>query len=111
MGIPVEFLSRDLNVGFSGGEKRKIEMLQIELLSPKYIFVDEIDSGLDIDAQKVVMTSLASYATPERSLIIITHNYRFAEVLPPTRVFRLEQGSVIRDGSSEVLKEIESEGF
>lgn len=111
LGLPESFLGRDLNVGFSGGEKRRIEMLQIEILSPRYILVDEIDSGLDIDAFKSVASSLAELATPERTLIVVTHNYRLAEFLPPDRVVVIDAGKIVETGSAELLREVEKVGF
>lgn len=104
-------MSRDLNVGFSGGEKRRIEMLQIELLSPRYILVDEIDSGLDIDAFKSIAHALADLATPERAVVVVTHNYRMAEFLPPNEVIVVEDGKIIERGSSELLLQVEKVGF
>jgi Fe-S cluster assembly ATP-binding protein len=111
LGLAENFLDRDLNVGFSGGEKRRIEMLQIELLSPRYILLDEIDSGLDIDAFKSIATSLAELATPERALVVVTHNYRMAEFLPPQEVIVVENGQIIERGSSELLLQVEKVGF
>lgn len=111
LGLSDGFLDRDLNVGFSGGEKRRIEMLQIELLNPSYILVDEIDSGLDIDAFKSVATALGELATPERAVIVVTHNYRLAEYIPPTEVIIIESGSVIEQGSATLLRQVEKVGF
>ncbi len=111
LGLPESFLSRDLNVGFSGGEKRRIEMLQMEILNPKYVLVDEIDSGLDIDAFKSVATSLAELATPDRTLIVVTHNYRLAEFLPPDYVIVIEEGKIGKTGGLELLREVEKTGF
>jgi Fe-S cluster assembly ATP-binding protein len=111
LGLSESFLERDLNVGFSGGEKRRIEMLQIEILSPRYILVDEIDSGLDIDAFKSVATSLATLSNPERTLIIVTHNYRLAQYLPPSQVVVIDAGKIVETGSISLLREVEKVGF
>ncbi|MDD2745067.1 MAG: Fe-S cluster assembly ATPase SufC [Candidatus Gracilibacteria bacterium] len=111
LGLSESFLGRDLNVGFSGGEKRRIEMLQIELLNPRYILLDEIDSGLDIDAFKSIANSLAELATPERTLVVVTHNYRMAEFLPPNEVIVVDSGKIIERGSSELLLQVEKVGF
>ncbi len=111
LGLPEAFLDRDLNVGFSGGEKRRIEMLQIEILSPRYILVDEIDSGLDIDAFKAVATSLAACSTTERALIVVTHNYRLAEYLLPDQVVVIDAGKIAEIGSIALLREVEKVGF
>ncbi|MFZ4461223.1 MAG: hypothetical protein ACOYN2_01400 [Patescibacteria group bacterium] len=109
--IPEAFLDRDLNVGFSGGEKRRIEMLQIELLEPKIVIVDEIDSGLDIEAFRDVVDALAAIKHPDRTIIVITHNYRMAEQLSPDEVVLLSAGKIEKIGGVELLKQFETEGF
>lgn len=98
LGIPEAFLDRDLNVGFSGGEKRKIEILQMKLLNPRYIILDEIESGLDIDAFRTVAELLARVKTPENTLIIITHNFRMTEFVKPDEVIILKSGELIERG-------------
>lgn len=98
LGIPEAFLDRDLNVGFSGGEKRKIEILQMKLLNPRYIILDEIESGLDIDAFRTVAELLARVKTPENTLIIITHNFRMTEFVRPDEVVILKSGELIERG-------------
>jgi len=94
--IDEKMLDRDLNVGFSGGEKRKIEILQMKLLDPKYIILDEIDSGLDVDAFATIANFLAKEKREDRCLIIITHNFRMAQFLPPDEVIILQKGEIIR---------------
>lgn len=94
LGIPESFLDRDLNVGFSGGEKRKIEILQMKLLRPRYIILDEIESGLDIDAFRTVAELLARVKSPENTLIIITHNFRMTEFVTPDEVVILRSGEI-----------------
>lgn len=111
LGIPEAFLDRDLNVGFSGGEKRKIEILQMKLLHPKYIILDEIESGLDIDAFRTVAELLAQIKTPENTLIIITHNFRMTEFVKPDEVIILKDGNIIERGDGSLVDKIGKEGF
>lgn len=96
--IPESFLERDLNVGFSGGEKRKLEVLQLKLLQPRYIILDEIDSGLDIDAFKLVAKMLAEFASPERSIIIITHYFEILESIAVDQVVVMRDGVITKRG-------------
>jgi Fe-S cluster assembly ATP-binding protein len=91
--IPESFLERDLNVGFSGGEKRKIEVLQLKLLQPNYIILDEIDSGLDLDAFKLVAQMLSQLASPERSIVIITHYFEILESI-------MREGKIVQEGEA-----------
>lgn len=111
LGIPESFLDRELNVGFSGGEKRRIELLQMKLLNPKFVILDEIDSGLDIDAFRMVAGLLASLRSSERSFLVVTHNFALAETLPPDRVFVMEDGRIAQTGGAELVKRIGEEGF
>lgn len=111
LGIPEAFLDRDLNVGFSGGEKRKIEILQMKLLNPKYIILDEIESGLDIDAFRTVAELLARVKTPENTLIVITHNFRMTEFVKPDEVIILKRGEIVEQGGGELVEKIGKEGF
>ncbi len=109
--IDEAFLERDLNVGFSGGEKRKIEILQMKLIGPKYIILDEIDSGLDLDAFKTVATMLQSLSSPENSIIIITHYFTILEYIDVDKVFVMKAGKVVKEGWKELAKQISQEGF
>ena len=111
LSIPENFLERYLNVGFSGGEKRKIEMLQAKLLSPKYIILDEIDSGLDLDAFKLVSQLIATLSNEENSIIIITHHFKIAEHIDFDKVFVIKNGKLERQGGSEMIDEIMQNGF
>jgi Fe-S cluster assembly ATP-binding protein len=95
LGIDKEFLWRDLNVGFSGGERRKIEILQLKLLQPKYIFLDEVDSGLDVDAFRSVADLLKVVNNDENSFIIITHYFSILDYLQVDQVVVLEQGNIV----------------
>jgi Fe-S cluster assembly ATP-binding protein len=93
-----EFLRRDLNVGFSGGERRKFEILQMKLLQPKYIILDEIDSGLDVDAFKVVASLLASLNSGENTFIVITHIFSILDFVPVDEVIVLRKGAIGEKG-------------
>ena len=109
--ISEEFLDRDLNVGFSGGEKRKIEMLQIKLIQPKYIILDEIDSGLDLDAFRQVVELLKLIDSEENSIIIITHYFKILEYIDVDTVYVMESWEVKKQGGKELAKEISENWF
>ncbi len=109
--IPRDFLWRDLNVGFSGGEKRKVEVLQIKLLKPKYIILDEIDSGLDVNAVKQVAELLKAVNTEGNSFIVITHLFEMLQELPLEKILILEQGQIKAIGGRELMEQIRKEGF
>ena len=104
--INKEFLWRDLNVGFSGGERRKIEILQLKLLQPKYIFLDEIDSGLDVDAFKSVVKMMAKINHEKNSFIIITHIFDILKYIPADHVYILDNGKIIKEGDQNLIKQI-----
>lgn len=104
--IDKEFLRRDLNVGFSGGERRKIEILQLKLLQPTYILLDEVDSGLDVDAFKAVAWLLKELDTDERSFIIITHYFSILDYLPVDEVVVLESGKIVAQWWSEIAQKV-----
>ena len=109
--IPMEFLRRDLNVGFSGGERRKIEIVQLKLLAPKYIFLDEIDSGLDVDAFKSVVKMIAKLNHENNTFIIITHIFDILKHIPVDHVYVLEQGKIVQEGNQDIIKKIKEEWF
>lgn len=111
LGINMEFLRRDLNVGFSWGERRKIEILQLKLLEPTYIFLDEIDSGLDVDAFKSVVKMIAKLNHKENSFIIITHIFDILKYIPVDHVYILEEGKIIKEGNQDMIEKIKEEGF
>ena len=106
-----DFLWRDLNVGFSGWERRKLEILQMKLLNPKYIILDEIDSWLDVDAFKVVAELLRSLSTKENSFIIITHIFTILNYLDVDETIVLEHWSIVENGWWEIAKRIKENGF
>jgi len=106
-------IHRSLNVGFSGGEKKKNEILQIKLLNPKLIILDEIDSGLDVDSLKIVSENIKKYKEDNKdiSIIIITHHSKILEYLNPDYVHIINKGSIIKTGNSNLAFEIEKYGY
>lgn len=111
LNIPKEFLNRSLNEGFSGGEKKRHEILQMNLLNPKLAILDETDSGLDVDAMKLVFENINNNINENRSLIIITHYNKVLKYLKPTHVHILREGRIIKSGGIELSDMIENEGF
>jgi Fe-S cluster assembly ATP-binding protein len=106
-----QILSRQLNVGFSGGEKKKNEILQMSILNPKLSILDETDSGLDIDALKVVSEGVNALRSKESSFLIITHYQRLLEYIKPDFVHVLIDGQIVKSGGSELALELESKGY
>jgi len=106
-----KILSRQLNVGFSGGEKKKNEILQMSILNPKLSILDETDSGLDIDALKVVSEGVNALRSKENSFLIITHYQRLLEYIKPDFVHVLINGQIVKSGGSELALELESKGY
>lgn len=106
-----EFLSRNLNEGFSGGEKKKNEILQMLLLKPKIVILDEIDSGLDIDAIKVICEGIKNYFGNGGSIILITHYPRILDYLEPTHVHIMKEGKIQKTGKIEIIDILEKEGY
>ena len=104
-------LKRNVNVGFSGGEKKRNEVLQMALLRPKLAILDETDSGLDIDALKIVADGVNALRGPDFSALVITHHQRLLDHLVPNRVHVLSQGRIIRSGGPELAKELEKSGY
>lgn len=109
--IDKEFLRRDINVGFSGGERRKIEILQLKLLQPTYVFLDEVDSGLDVDAFRSVAQLLREVANDQTSFVIITHYFTILDYLPVDTVVVLQEGKIIEQGGQEVVERVKQQGF
>ena len=105
------FLSRSLNEGFSGGEKKRNEILQMALLEPKLGILDETDSGLDIDALRIVANGVNQLATPENSTILITHYQRLLDYIVPDFVHVMAHGQIITSGGKELALELESRGY
>ena len=109
--IEEKILSRQLNVGFSGGEKKKNEILQMTILEPKLIILDETDSGLDIDALRIVSDGVNSLRNKNRSFLIITHYQRLLDYIKPDFVHVLVNGTIVKTGSSDLAKELEKDGY
>lgn len=109
--IDQEMLKRPLNVGFSGGEKKRFEALQMAVLQPKFAILDETDSGLDIDALKIVAESVNALRAPDRSLLVITHYQRLLDYIKPDRVHILARGRIITSGGPELALELERDGY
>ena len=110
-GIDNKILKRDLNDGFSGGEKKRNELLQLLVLKPELILLDEIDSGLDIDAIKLVADGIKSLLDENRSLLMITHYERLLDLIKPDFVHVLEDGKIIKSGDYSLAKEIQEKGY
>jgi Fe-S cluster assembly ATP-binding protein len=104
-------LRRPVNVGFSGGEKKRNEILQMALLEPKLGVLDETDSGLDIDALKVVADGVNRLRSPERAMIVITHYQRLLDHIVPDIVHVLSKGRIVRTGGKELALELEAKGY
>jgi Fe-S cluster assembly ATP-binding protein len=111
LSIDQEMLRRAVNVGFSGGEKKRNEILQMALLEPKLCVLDETDSGLDIDALKVVADGVNRLRSPERSMIVITHYQRLLNHIVPDVVHVLSKGRIVKTGGKELALELEAKGY
>src|SRR5690554_794802 len=111
VGMREEFLYRSVNEGFSGGEKKRNEVLQMTLLEPKLAILDETDSGLDIDALKVVADGVNRLRSPERALVVITHYQRLLDYIVPDFVHVLSEGRIVRSGGRELALELEEHGY
>jgi len=104
-------LKRPVNVGFSGGEKKRNEIFQMALLEPKLAILDETDSGLDIDALRIVADGVNALRSPERSMIVVTHYQRLLDYIQPDHVHVLSGGRIIRSGGKELALELEERGY
>ena len=111
LGIDEKFLSRQLNVGFSGGEKKKNEILQMKLLQPKLSILDETDSGLDIDALRIVADGVNSYKSKDNAFLIITHYQRLLDYIKPDFIHVLSKGKIIKTGNADLGIELEKTGY
>ena len=105
------FLSRNVNEGFSGGEKKRNEILQMVLLDSELSILDETDSGLDIDALRTISNGINNFMTPNKSIILITHYQRLLDYINPTYVHVIQDGKIIKTGSAELAKELEAKGY
>ncbi len=111
LGMDPAFLSRSVNDGFSGGEKKRNEILQMSLLEPRLAILDETDSGLDIDALRAVADGIQRLRTPDRSFLIITHHRRLLDDIRPDQVHVLSRGRVVRSGDQRLASELEAHGY
>jgi Fe-S cluster assembly ATP-binding protein len=111
LAMPDDMLKRNVNVGFSGGEKKRNEVLQMALLKPRFAVLDETDSGLDIDALKIVADGVNTLRGPGFSALVITHHQRLLDHLVPHRVHVLAGGRIIRSGGPDLAKELEKNGY
>jgi Fe-S cluster assembly ATP-binding protein len=105
------FLSRNVNEGFSGGEKKRNEILQMILLDSELSILDETDSGLDIDALKIISNGINNFMSPDKSIILITHYQRLLDYVNPDYVHVMQDGKIVKTGSAELAKELESKGY
>ncbi|MFN4230169.1 Fe-S cluster assembly ATPase SufC [Parvibaculum sp.] len=111
LNVTDDMLKRALNVGYSGGEKKRAEVLQMSLLEPSLAVLDETDSGLDIDALKTVAEGVNALRSPERSMIVITHYQRLLDYIVPDVVHVLSQGRIVKTGGKELALELEKSGY
>ncbi|MCF6199187.1 MAG: Fe-S cluster assembly ATPase SufC, partial [Hyphomicrobiaceae bacterium] len=111
LGIEDKMLKRPLNVGFSGGEKKRMEVLQMSILEPSLCILDEPDSGLDIDALKVVSKGVNDLRSADRSMLVITHYQRLLDYIVPDKVHVLSKGKIRHSGGKELALELEKSGY
>ncbi|AFU98156.1 Fe-S cluster assembly ATPase SufC [Simiduia agarivorans] len=111
VNLPAEFLKRGVNEGFSGGEKKRNEIMQMILLEPSLCILDETDSGLDIDALKVVAEGVNSQRSEQRAFVVVTHYQRLLDYIKPDYVHVLADGKIVRSGGPELAKELEAQGY
>jgi Fe-S cluster assembly ATP-binding protein len=111
LNISEDMLKRALNVGFSGGEKKRLEILQMSLFEPKLAILDETDSGLDIDALKLVAEGVNALRAPERAMLVITHYQRLLDYIVPDRIHVLAGGRIVAEGGKELALELEAKGY
>ena len=111
LGIDRKFTARSLNEGFSGGEKKRCEILQMAMLDPKFCILDETDSGLDIDALRVVSAGVNSMRSSNRGFLVITHYQRLLDYIVPDKVHVMWEGKIVRSGDKDLASELESKGY
>jgi Fe-S cluster assembly ATP-binding protein len=111
LNVSEEMLKRALNVGFSGGEKKRLEILQMTLFEPKLAILDETDSGLDIDALRLVAEGVNALRAPERAMLLITHYQRLLDYVVPDRVHVLAKGRIVAEGGKELALQLEAKGY
>jgi Fe-S cluster assembly ATP-binding protein len=111
LNVPESFMTRSLNEGFSGGEKKRLETLQLRLLQPKMAILDETDSGLDIDALRVVSENLQHYRSADRGMLVITHYQRMLNYIKPDHVHVFGDGRILQSGGAELAIKLEEQGY
>lgn len=111
LGMPLDLANRFLNEGFSGGEKKRNEILQMMILKPDFVLLDEIDSGLDVDAIQSVANALKKNQTPDRSFLIISHYARLFDLVTPTRSLVMINGRIVLEGGMELIQKIDKSGY
>lgn len=111
LSIPESFMTRSLNEGFSGGEKKRLETLQLRLLEPAMAVLDETDSGLDIDALRIVSENIQNFKSPQRSWLVITHYQRMLNYVKPDQVHVFGSGKVLQSGGADLALKLESQGY
>src|SRR5882762_5749676 len=111
LNIPMDMLKRGVNVGFSGGEKKRNEILQMALFQPSLCILDEMDSGLDIDALRVAADGVNALRSPERAMVVITHYQRLLNYIVPDVVHVMSKGRVVKSGGKELALELEESGY
>jgi Fe-S cluster assembly ATP-binding protein len=111
LGMTDEMLKRSVNAGFSGGEKKRNEVLQMTLMQPRLAILDETDSGLDVDALRIVGDGVNAVRSPDRSFIVITHYQRLLDFIVPDRVHILAQGRIVRSGGEDLARQVERTGY
>jgi len=111
LGMDRSFTSRSMNEGFSGGEKKRCEILQMSMLNPKYCILDETDSGLDIDALRVVSEGINQMKNPDRGILVITHYQRLLDYIVPDKVHVMWEGRIVRSGDKTLALQLEDKGY
>jgi len=111
IGMNESFLSRHLNAGFSGGEKKKAEILQMLVLNPKVAILDETDSGLDVDSLKIVADGINNFMNKGKIILLITHYKRMLDYIKPDKILIIKKGEIVKEGGGELIEEIEEKGF
>jgi Fe-S cluster assembly ATP-binding protein len=111
LNMDESFLTRFLNEGFSGGEKKKAEILQMLVLNPKLAILDETDSGLDIDSLKTVAEGIKNFINPNKTILLITHYKRILDYVKPDKIFIMKDGEIIKEGDGDLIDELEQKGY
>ena len=111
LGVKEELLKRSLNEGFSGGEKKRVEILQLAILQPKYAILDETDSGLDVDALRTVAGGVNRLRTKDNAMVIVTHYQRILNYIEPNYVHILSSGKMVQSGDKSLALKVEKEGY